>query len=559
VKKNCGCELLLHFFKGIVYNFFIMKKKFLKGEISTIITLGTLIVLGVSSLVSYFLFEKKQITKTKATEATLGCIQTVGGSQYIFFKRSDATPVCDRSEIQAGPQNDAWLVGSGPCSNNQACGEGRWCYYFNGQYQNSRCLTRDPSCDNGSCFGVSSQSSSGSQSGYESQISGGTSSSQTQGGSSSQNGSTSSTCRGVNIGRGPCNNVVSWGSCAYRGESWEDRNYFNQWVYCCYDGNWYAKSPLAQGNPKEGWQTKKECEDIPLPTPSSTKKINPPKDDGVIITPQKDLSNNCFNYHENKFVCENLKDEKGNNLCVYYCNKCVPQGTRMEEVCRAVDGSSSNPPVSESPEISQSPENSQSSENSQNDTATCMPDRNVIVEDLNGDVLVDKVGEMVPCGETVLAKETENKKVYRRCVGGTQNCQREKICGCLYSCIDKNTNQRTDCWRFQRNFEGTFLRIINTMEKKVNLKSIIIIKKNPLSSHYYLVENKELNAGETLFLDLTHTVVDCIGVNIGTVDLIVNVVYKIDGSLEEYNVSHSYKCEDNFAADFYITKSTNPK
>ena len=516
-----------------------MKKKFLKGEIATVVALGTLIILGISSLVSYFLFERKQITKTKATEATLGCIQTVGGNQYVFFKRSDASPVCDKNEIQAGPQNDAWLVGAGPCSNNQTCGEGRWCYYFNGQYQNSRCLTRDPSCDNGSCFGDSSQSSSEGQSGSESQSSGGTS---------------TSTCRGVNIGRGPCTNVVSGGSCAYRGESWEDRNYFNQWVYCCSDGNWYAKSSSAQANPAEGWQTKEECEDIPLPTSSPTKKINPPKDSGV-INPPEGLSMNCSDYHGDQFGCQNLTDKKGNKLCVYYptkedspCGKCVPKGTPIEAVCPDSDGSSTNPPDSQPPSDSQLPASSQ------NNTATCVPDRNIIVDD----VLIDTVGKMVPCGETVLAKETKRKKVYRLCVGGTENCQKERVCGCLYSCIDKKTNQRKDCWPGQRNFEGTFLRIINTMEKEVNLKSIIIIKKNPLNSYYYLIENKRLYAGETLFLDLTHTVVDCSDVNIGTVDLIVNVFYTIgESSKEEYNFSHSYKCEDNFAADFYITESNS--
>lgn len=67
-------------------------------------------------------------------------------------------------------------------------------------------------------------------------------------------------CPGFNIQRGPCQNVVSPGSCAFRGESWEDRNWYNQWVYCCENGDWYAKSEKAQGNPQLGWQSKEECE-----------------------------------------------------------------------------------------------------------------------------------------------------------------------------------------------------------------------------------------------------------------------------------------------------------
>lgn len=125
------------------------------GEIATMIAIGSLVVIGITSLVSSAFLGKKQTTKAKASGsvASLGCIQRANGNEYIFFKRSDASSVCDKNEIQEGPQNDAWLVGTGPCVDNNACGSGRWCYYFDNQYANSRCLTRDPSCDNGSCLG----------------------------------------------------------------------------------------------------------------------------------------------------------------------------------------------------------------------------------------------------------------------------------------------------------------------------------------------------------------------------------------------------------------------
>lgn len=131
------------------------------GEITTIIAITSLVVIGVVSLVSSAFLGKKQTTSTKAsgTVASLGCIQKANGNEYIFFKRSDASPVCDTNSIQAGSQNDAWLVGNGPCVDNNACGSGKWCYYFDNQYRKSRCLTRDPSCDNGSCLESEERSS----------------------------------------------------------------------------------------------------------------------------------------------------------------------------------------------------------------------------------------------------------------------------------------------------------------------------------------------------------------------------------------------------------------
>jgi hypothetical protein len=121
VKKNCGYKLLLHFFKGIVYNFFIMKKKFLKGEISTIIGLGTLIVLGVSSLVSTVFLKKPQTTKTKAA----GCAK-VEDVSYSGDVAAGKTFTCLASTDGASPytmacgisKNGGWPYGmqSGSCS-----------------------------------------------------------------------------------------------------------------------------------------------------------------------------------------------------------------------------------------------------------------------------------------------------------------------------------------------------------------------------------------------------------------------------------------------------------
>ena len=103
------------------YDFFKMKKKFLKGEISTIITLGTLIVLGVSSLVSTVFFKKTQTIKTKAT----GCSQ-VSSVSYSGNVVAGQTFTCLASTDGASPytmacgisKNGGWPYGmrSGSCS-----------------------------------------------------------------------------------------------------------------------------------------------------------------------------------------------------------------------------------------------------------------------------------------------------------------------------------------------------------------------------------------------------------------------------------------------------------
>jgi hypothetical protein len=121
VKKNCGYKLLLHFFKGIVYNFFKMKKKLLKGEISTIITLGTLIVLGVSSLASVVFLKKPQTTKTRAA----GCAK-VENVSYSGDVAAGKTFTCLAVTDGASPytmacgisKNGGWPYGmqSGSCS-----------------------------------------------------------------------------------------------------------------------------------------------------------------------------------------------------------------------------------------------------------------------------------------------------------------------------------------------------------------------------------------------------------------------------------------------------------
>jgi hypothetical protein len=121
VKKNCGYKLLLHFFKGIVYNFFKMKKKLLKGEISTIITLGTLIFLGVSSLASVVFLRKTQTTKTRA--ASCAKVENVSYSGDVAAGK---TFTCLASTNGASPytmacgisKNGGWPYGmqSGSCS-----------------------------------------------------------------------------------------------------------------------------------------------------------------------------------------------------------------------------------------------------------------------------------------------------------------------------------------------------------------------------------------------------------------------------------------------------------
>ena len=98
-----------------------MKKKPLKGEISTIITLGTLIVLGFSSLVSVVFLKKTQTIKTKAA----GCSQ-VSSVSYSGNVAAGQTFTClastdgaSRYTMACGiSKNGGWPYGmrSGSCS-----------------------------------------------------------------------------------------------------------------------------------------------------------------------------------------------------------------------------------------------------------------------------------------------------------------------------------------------------------------------------------------------------------------------------------------------------------
>jgi len=98
-----------------------MKKKSLKGEISTIITLGTLIVLGFSSLVSTVFLKKTQTIKTKAA----GCSQ-VSSVSYSGNVAAGQTFTClastdgaSRYTMACGiSKNGGWPYGmrSGSCS-----------------------------------------------------------------------------------------------------------------------------------------------------------------------------------------------------------------------------------------------------------------------------------------------------------------------------------------------------------------------------------------------------------------------------------------------------------
>ena len=98
-----------------------MKKKLLKGEIATIITLGTLIVVGISSLVSTVFLKKTQTTKTKAA----GCSQ-VSNVSYSgnvaagqTFTCSAVTDGASRYTMACGiSKNGGWPYGmkSGSCS-----------------------------------------------------------------------------------------------------------------------------------------------------------------------------------------------------------------------------------------------------------------------------------------------------------------------------------------------------------------------------------------------------------------------------------------------------------
>ena len=90
-----------------------MKKKLLKGEISTIITLGTLIFLGVSSLASVVFLRKTQTTKTRAA----GCAKVENVSYS--------------GDVAAGKTFTCLAVTNGASPRTMACGiskNGGWPY-----------------------------------------------------------------------------------------------------------------------------------------------------------------------------------------------------------------------------------------------------------------------------------------------------------------------------------------------------------------------------------------------------------------------------------------------
>jgi len=130
----------------------------IKGEITTILAVGALVFLGISTLVSSLLVKNKQTVKTRASSgdkavASLTCIKrAANNNSYVFFRRADVGAVCDLTDIKKGPQNDAWKVGKENCTLNGGCAAGDWCYYFDSVQANSRCLRREPSCDNGACI-----------------------------------------------------------------------------------------------------------------------------------------------------------------------------------------------------------------------------------------------------------------------------------------------------------------------------------------------------------------------------------------------------------------------
>lgn len=122
-----------------------------------ILKITVIIIIFISLLISILFLKNKKTTKTKAAEiASLSCIQNINNKRYIFFQRNGGNPVCNEEEIKKGnPANpiDAWLLmNNNRCQTNEQCGNGLWCYFFNGNQKNSYCLSRDPNCDNGSCW-----------------------------------------------------------------------------------------------------------------------------------------------------------------------------------------------------------------------------------------------------------------------------------------------------------------------------------------------------------------------------------------------------------------------
>jgi len=98
-----------------------VKKKILKGEVSTIIALGTLIILGISSFTSNLFLKRTQTNKVKATACSqVHSVSYEGdvGPGKIFTCRAD-TDGTSRYTMACGiSKNGAWPMGmkSGACS-----------------------------------------------------------------------------------------------------------------------------------------------------------------------------------------------------------------------------------------------------------------------------------------------------------------------------------------------------------------------------------------------------------------------------------------------------------
>jgi len=311
----------------IVFSYFLKnilkkrKKREKRGEVATVVGLISLVFIGAATLASSIFLTKNKTTSVK-TKAQVMCTF----NNRIFFRRNQGpTVVCDKQAIIRGTDSDpydSWILTQNICSKNEDCGQGGWCYGSN----NKRCLVRDPSCDNGRCF---SQENDSSQQPTQ-QPSNQPTQQQSQQPPPNQSGS----CPGVNIQRGPCTSVVSAGQCAYRTFDVRDQNFSDQWVYCCADGNWYAKSEIAGILKHLGWQSKEECERAGIPTPTPiinrpesprqpgaqttiTNQITPsPGDPGgkcIAIAPETDFQRRKYGCRNNNFVCS---DNTPNGICV---------------------------------------------------------------------------------------------------------------------------------------------------------------------------------------------------------------------------------------------------
>ena len=194
-----------------------MRKR--RGEVVTLIAVGAVALIGVVSLISSFFVNNSATVRSKAAEANV--CDASSKTSFSCVGRAANECVCDGLSAHKAYQGidnayGKYLV---------CCPDGAWHATATKQ---TNCPA-DPTCANGTTATASATTAAA-----------------------------SGTCPGIKTGYTNCSAVTAAGKCVYRTYAAVDPHYFNQWIYCCADGSWYAKDANNQ-DPTKGWQNETDC------------------------------------------------------------------------------------------------------------------------------------------------------------------------------------------------------------------------------------------------------------------------------------------------------------